>query len=697
LTLTNCLFENNYVCAVNKTYGGAIDNSGEITIINCIFKNNTADVSNSSGFRKNAADGGAISNIGKIYIYNSSFLQNIALRNGGAIRTQDSTNTFIKNCSFEDNVAAYHLSGGSFGGAIYTWNCGLDLYDSTFKNNRIYDASGYGAQGGAISCDRGTKSINICNCEFVNNTAGGVGSVSGQSIYLGSVDANINYCAVDTSIYSATQSVSLDYNWWVVDGKINNLIENLPKSVVINTYAELVISTNASDLTEDIMVPININLFWNGSENQENIASIPIKTLYLTSDCGVLSDVTGNMINGQFKTTIKLNNTISPSILVSVDGISFNLSLTKSNTASDFSVTCDEIFKGDDAIVFINLNRQENGICLIDIGDGKYYAQLTNGLANLTISNLDVGKYEVVVRYIGESKIENATSTIVVKDRLDSNMNVTVNSANVNIALPEDVTGNVTLKIDGIEFSKVKAANQMSIDISNGLNGGIHIVEVLYGGDDKYTSISKQDFLVSMINTKITVKSKINMLASDVGAGESSGTLTFTLTDENNNPVSNKTVNVALNGNVYSVKTNDDGEGKLAIKLESGNVYTCAISFQGDEKYAASPLTISKLTVSKKKTTISASSKSFKLKSSKKISVTLKTVKNAVNGKTYLKKGKKLTLTVNGKTYSAKTNAKGLAKFTIKLNKKGKFTAKIKFAGEKTYKYSTKSIKIIIK
>ncbi|WP_406536436.1 Ig-like domain-containing protein, partial [Methanobrevibacter sp.] len=65
--------------------------------------------------------------------------------------------------------------------------------------------------------------------------------------------------------------------------------------------------------------------------------------------------------------------------------------------------------------------------------------------------------------------------------------------------------------------------------------------------------------------------------------------------------------------------------------------------------------------------------------------------------KTYLKAGKKVTLKVNGKTYTAKTNAKGVAKFTIKLTKKGKYAAKVSFAGDKTYSASSKKIMVTIK
>lgn len=628
ITLTDCLFENNLVFATNKTYGGAIDNSGELTVVGCIFKNNTADISNSSGFRKNSADGGAISNLGKLYVYNSTFSKNRVLRNGGAIRSEDSPNTYISNCTFEDNVAQYHLIGGSYGGAIYTWNCGLDLYDSSFKNNRVYDVSGYGAQGGAISCDRGTKSINIYNCEFINNTADGVSSVCGQSIFLGSGNANINYCTLDTSIYSATQSIDLNYNWWIVDGKISNLIENLPKSVVVKTFAQLTVLTNTTELDEGSPIAVTIMLDWNGSNNRDNINLIPVKTIHLDSDSGNLADETGRLTDGLFKTVLNLTNADDPSISVIVDDVRFALSLIQSNQ-SGLSVTGGEISEGETAVISINLNRAENGICLIDVGDRKYYAELADGLADVYVPNLIAGTYDVTVRYISDGKGENTTSKIVVSE---------------------------------------KAGQDTDHDI----------------GTDS-------------IRTKIDVASKATFTASDIAAGENGETLTFRLTDENGNALSNKTVNAALNGKIYASKTDGEGYAKLQITQDSSGTYTCAISFEGDKKYSASPLTISQLTVSKKKTSISASAKTFKAKATKKISVTLKTVKNAADGKTYLKKGKKLTLTVNGKTYSAKTNAKGIAKFTIKLTKKGKYSAKVKFAGDKTYKSSSKSVKITIK
>lgn len=119
-------------------------------------------------------------------------------------------------------------------------------------------------------------------------------------------------------------------------------------------------------------------------------------------------------------------------------------------------------------------------------------------------------------------------------------------------------------------------------------------------------------------------------------------------------------------------------------------------SAKSDDKNNAAPAASSKSTATKMKTTVKASNKVFKAKAkSKKIKIKIKAVDQ--NGKkTYLKSGK-VTLKVKGKTYTAKISKKGVAKFTIKLTKKGKYTAKIKFAGDKTYKESSKKIKIKIK
>ena len=81
----------------------------------------------------------------------------------------------------------------------------------------------------------------------------------------------------------------------------------------------------------------------------------------------------------------------------------------------------------------------------------------------------------------------------------------------------------------------------------------------------------------------------------------------------------------------------------------------------------------------------------LKVKKAKKVKFTLKDA----NGKAIA--GKKITVKVNGKTFSAKTNSKGVATISVKVTKKGKFTATAKFAGDKAYKAITKKAYFTVK
>jgi hypothetical protein len=186
--------------------------------------------------------------------------------------------------------------------------------------------------------------------------------------------------------------------------------------------------------------------------------------------------------------------------------------------------------------------------------------------------------------------------------------------------------------------------------------------------------------------------------ACDYAAGEKGGYLKVQIKDANGKPLANKTIAVGFNGVVGYYQSDAEGWIEKQIALASAGEYTFASIFLGDENYTASFI-VNKITIVKKPTSISASAKSYKASASKKsFSATLKTIAgSSIDGKVYLSAGKKITFTVNGKTYTAKTDSKGKATVNLKLTKKGKYTLKVSFAGDNTYKASSKSVKITIK
>ena len=223
-----------------------------------------------------------------------------------------------------------------------------------------------------------------------------------------------------------------------------------------------------------------------------------------------------------------------------------------------------------------------------------------------------------------------------------------------------------------------------------------------YIGDDKYWSGNVScNITVNALDSKFNIKNGVqySVYAVDYSAGERGKILKFKLLDSNGNPVSGESVKLTYGKNVVYKNTTDQGIVSFVINAQVAGTYKSSLYFSGNEKYNSASASFS-IKVNKKPITITAKAKTFKAKvKTKKYVVTLKTKKcSSNNGKIYLKSGKKVTLKVNGKTYTAKINAKGKATFKItKLTKKGKFTAAIKFAGDKTYKAATKKVKITIK
>ena len=117
--------------------------------------------------------------------------------------------------------------------------------------------------------------------------------------------------------------------------------------------------------------------------------------------------------------------------------------------------------------------------------------------------------------------------------------------------------------------------------------------------------------------------------------------------------------------------------------------YTSKITFEGDENYSSALKSV-KVVVSKRTPKFTPLSKTFKVKTSaKKYTVLLK-------AKSIIKKAK-ITLTLNGKKYSGKTDGKGKVTFKLKLTKKGTYKGIIKYSGNKYYKSITKTVKIKVK
>ena len=236
--------------------------------------------------------------------------------------------------------------------------------------------------------------------------------------------------------------------------------------------------------------------------------------------------------------------------------------------------------------------------------------------------------------------------------------------------------------VEGLESDFVNGVALFNInDITNVLPGK-YLIGICYANSDASAVIPIT--LVKKVSTKLAA----NKVTTTYNVNKD---LVVTLKDANGVAISGAKISINLNG-VQTLTTDNNGQVKIATDSLAPNVYNAKITFAGNDNYKASSTT-TKVTVKKATPKLTSKAKAFKKSvKTKKYSITLKTNQNKVM------KNIKLTLKVNKKTYTAKTNKKGVATFKItKLTKKGKYTAVVKFAGNKYYNAKTVKPKITVK
>lgn len=293
--------------------------------------------------------------------------------------------------------------------------------------------------------------------------------------------------------------------------------------------------------------------------------------------------------------------------------------------------------------------------------------------------------------YVNATKLAKPDTTLVAD--IDDAGNLLVNltaggSAVANGKVLISVNGGEAVSYDLAEDGTLSIALSDLTDATGKLNIAVNFEET-----DDYKGSTGSASAVLVVKT---VTEKIDPVATSITASDITATakiaktLSITLKDASGNALANKAVKVTVNGKTSTVTTDSKGVAKVTVNYAKAGTYYYTFTYLGDNDYKASLKPV-KVTVNKQATKATFAKKTFKVKATKKISFTLKDSK----GKAIAKK--KITFKVNGKTYTAKTNSKGVATVKIVIKKKGKFTATAKFAGDTTYKAISKKATITIR
>lgn len=676
LNVKNSKFQNNY----GYTEPGAINNCGQMTVYNTCFIGNHAvwwagaihthsnayTLINKSYFQDNTAgwNGGALFSYGTLEIYDSCFVDNNCSTNmgGGAIGAYNygsTYNIYIENCTFKNN---HNLNSNGRGGAISTLNGGyLNVYDSTFVANSATTGQAICAYNQHIENGTdGTPYLAIEGCTFENHSG------TSDTVY---VNGYINAFNDNTFINSPQSPLSGS----------GNVYNNIVTPISMKSKQELLGVSNGEILGD---TSPHETIYVNSSSSNDGTTGRANKKVDGQSWPKAYGKTTGFYWAFMY---ILYNGDI-----ILADGDYYFDTSFSDWRERIMAKDCNIIGFGDNVrLVF------SNGYDL-DFGNETNYYQMTS-------IGLDENNEEIKISTI-EMQI---THKNIIFD-----CDVKVGSKNFNFI-------NCTFN-KGVEISR----NYQSDDICNITFENCTFVNPksdIVVADKNNVVYNECTFPVTAVNTNISIFSN------------EKGIVIINLTDVEGNPIANVEVKYNNGGENITKTTNSEGivtvsgltgEGEIKAYFEGNESY---LKSENSYKYNFTETTPTQDTnsstngtsgnstsgngtsttpgktntstnkqtntkVTKKATKITAKKATFKAKKkTKKYTIVLKA------GKVTVKKVK-VTLKVGKKTYKATTNSKGKATFNLKkLTKKGKYTAVIKFAGNKNFKATTKKVKITVK
>ena len=236
---------------------------------------------------------------------------------------------------------------------------------------------------------------------------------------------------------------------------------------------------------------------------------------------------------------------------------------------------------------------------------------------------------------ISATEISNATNTE------SSNLMV----ENEDVALTDLNDSKLELSSESLEYGSNTSDNEMLMSSPQNIQTA----------DENSTSDSSN-------TTTITTKIDVN----NPRYSQSGTVIKVTLKDSDGNLLGNKTVSLKINSKTYTDTTNNNGVAYFTVSaLKKASSYSVKINFAGDSEYEKSSLTKTIKVVS----SISATNQVKGYGENKRF--TAKFLKD-----NYILKNTNVKFTVNGKTYTVKTDSKGVAKLTASL-KPGKYNIKI--------------------
>ena len=349
-------------------------------------------------------------------------------------------------------------------------------------------------------------------------------------------------------------------------------------------------------------------------------------------------------------------------------GDSGKFSVAKVDSIIDVAVS--DIKVGEDAVISVKLLSDATGSVTVTVNGKDYTETVVNGVANVKVTDLKAGTYDVAVKYSGDNNYNAAvaTSSFTVS-KVDSTMDVTVNDIVfggdliVDAVLPDDATGEVVITVNGVDYH-VSIENGKATGTISGLAAGDYTVTVKYVGDDKYTGVEVAE------NVNVAkAQPVLGVVIADVDYGNGF-VIEATLTGVNSAPLSGNVI-VTVAGKEYTVKVTDGKGIATGDKLAAGT-YAFAAAWAGDDNYNIVTEN-GDFKVNKIDSSVAVNVNNIKV--GEELTITVNVPSDATGD---------VTVSVDGKEYKVAIE-NGKAVKTISGLKADDYTVTVKYAGDNNY------------
>ena len=229
----------------------------------------------------------------------------------------------------------------------------------------------------------------------------------------------------------------------------------------------------------------------------------------------------------------------------------------------------------------------------------------------------------------------------------------------INVTIDKKATGNMTIKVNGEEYTVTIVDGSASLTLDN-LDNGTYFIETAYGGNTFITESSNSTFF----NLGL-IESSIVLNVSDIKVGQDA-IITANITDG-----ATGTVTFFVNGNSYLVFI-ENGTATLKVSDLTPGDYSVFAQYNGDKQYTISSNS-TVFNVAKLSSKVAINVNNIKVGQDATIRLTLPNVNSGV-----------VSVIVNGKTYNVNiVNTKGT--LTVSNLANGTYTVIAKFEGNDMY------------